>query len=224
MYRGGARGMAQSNFRRHWEDFRGRWQDKWNVGYPWGTSDGNMGNCDVNQISIQNGLLVLNTPARNNVGGVVSKDQFLYGTFSARMKIPAKMGTWPSFWLEHDPNPTQEIDVMELVGNNGNRFYSTLHITGSQTDQWRYNNGTPSLANDWHVYSVFWQPNLLTFSIDGNNFFSAKRTINQPMNIMLTNATMISGAVVWDGNMIDANTFPCTTYVDWVDIIPYGGG
>jgi len=98
------------------------------------------------------------------------KVEFTYGTVSARIKLPAGAGLWPAFWLLGKGRwpDTGEIDIMENVGAP-DWVSSALHGPG-------YSGNTPltkrtSLppkkdVTDWHVYSVDWKPQEITFKLD----------------------------------------------------------
>ena len=75
------------------------------------------------------------TSARLNTYG---KFNFTYGRVEARIKVSSTQGLWPAFWMlgadffdKRTPWPTcGEIDIMEHVGREPNRLYSTLHAPG----------------------------------------------------------------------------------------------
>jgi len=98
------------------------------------------------------------------------KMMFTYGTFSARMKIPAGAGLWPAFWLLGKgkwPN-CGEIDIMETVGDSS-WTSNALHGPG-------YFGNTPLAyrafspkgvdVTQWHVYSVDWTAARIVFKVD----------------------------------------------------------
>ncbi|TFF35355.1 glycoside hydrolase family 16 protein [Mucilaginibacter psychrotolerans] len=99
------------------------------------------------------------------------KMMFTYGTFSARMKIPAGGGLWPAFWLLGSGEWPEcgEVDIMETVGD-GSWTSNALHGPG-------YFGNTPLVhrnpfpkgidVTQWHVYTVDWTAKSLTFKVDG---------------------------------------------------------
>ena len=108
------------------------------------------------------------------------KVEFTYGTASARMKLPAGAGLWPAFWLlGTGPWPaTGEIDIMENVGDPA-WVSSALHGPG-------YSGDTPLVARapfpagqdvtGWHIYSVVWAPDTLTFRVDDRPIYVVPRS------------------------------------------------
>jgi beta-glucanase (GH16 family) len=105
---------------------------------------------------------------RVNTRGTV---EFTYGTAAARMKLPRGSGLWPAFWIlgVGDWPDTGEIDVMEYVGETG---WVSHALHGPS-----YHGDTPLVhrhafppdedATEWHVYSVDWAHDSLTFRVDG---------------------------------------------------------
>jgi beta-glucanase (GH16 family) len=122
------------------------------------------------------------TSARLNTHG---KFTFTYGRVEARIKVSSTQGLWPAFWLLGAdffdkrtawPN-CGEIDVMEHVGKEPNRVYSTLHAPayfgaggyGSPLDL-----GQPAAAQ-FRTFAVEWDSTHMTFSVDGARFFTVDR-------------------------------------------------
>ena len=99
---------------------------------------------------------------------------FGYGTITARIKMPAGQGLWPSFFLTGANSDTVgwpqsgEIDVVELPSTT-TTVYSTLHgpITGStNTQQAQLTATMPDLSAGYHNYWVTHLPNQITFGVD----------------------------------------------------------
>lgn len=122
------------------------------------------------------------TSARLNTYG---KFTFTYGRVEARIKVSSTQGLWPAFWMlgadffdQRRPWPyTGEIDIMEHVGKEPNRVYSTLHAPayfgaggyGSPLDL-----GQPA-SSAFRTFAVEWDSSHMTFSVDGNRFFTVDR-------------------------------------------------
>jgi beta-glucanase (GH16 family) len=100
-----------------------------------------------------------------------------YGHVEARIQVPNGSGLWPAFWMLGGGNwPTDgEIDIMEVVGRDPNRLFGTLHGPG-------YSGGA-SFGNSlvagspwyqaFHSYAVDWSPNLIVWTVDGQEYFRA---------------------------------------------------
>jgi beta-glucanase (GH16 family) len=99
------------------------------------------------------------------------KFMFTYGTISARIKSTAGDGLWPTFWIIGDGNWPEcgESDIMENIGDPSWTNHA-VHGPG-------YSGATPLLQRNyfakgtdvtkWHVYTLNWTADKLTFSIDG---------------------------------------------------------
>ena len=124
------------------------------------------------------------------------KQEFLYGRIEARLKVPAGEGLWPAFWtLGNDFHEvgwpqTGEIDIMEHVeGDNGRPWesFGTVHGPGYSGGQsigekvcldeagdavsCPLTSGTP-FSDDFHTYGVEWEPDRITWFLDGEPFGS----------------------------------------------------
>ncbi|HEX8867307.1 MAG TPA: discoidin domain-containing protein [Lentzea sp.] len=122
------------------------------------------------------------TSARLNTHG---KFSFTYGRVEARIKVSSTQGLWPAFWLlgadffdQRRPWPNcGEVDIMEHVGKEPNKVYSTLHApayfgaggAGSPLDL-----GQPA-SSAFRTFAVEWDSSHMTFSVDGNRFFTVDR-------------------------------------------------
>lgn len=139
---------------------------------------------------------------------------FTYGYAEARIKIPTGRGTFPAFWLwpanRQDP---PEIDIMEVLGQEPYKMYMTYHPPAG-ADLQGISDGV-DLSQDFHVFAVDWQPNLIIWYLDGvEKYRYAGVTPNTPMYPILNLA--IGGN--WAGAP-DANTvFPATMLVDYVRV------
>jgi hypothetical protein len=100
-----------------------------------------------------------------------------YGYFEARMKFPAGMGTWPSFWLlgvgslANPQTKYGEIDVVEFYGNQPNTAYAASHVwhrIGSEEPVGTLQASTVyGLSTGFHTYSVLVRSDLTTWYVDG---------------------------------------------------------
>jgi beta-glucanase (GH16 family) len=122
-------------------------------------------------------------PSERRFGGcmytsarVVSKDRmaFTYGLVRARIRLPRGRGMWPAFWTLGQ-NIDQvgwprcgEIDVMENFGKDPTVVQGTVHgpgYSGGAGITARHDAGA-SLADDFHVYSVHWEPDRIRWYLD----------------------------------------------------------
>lgn len=151
-------------------------------------SGGNLHIVAKKETKTQNGVRLNYTSARLN-----SKYAFTYGRVDVRAKLPLGNGTWPAIWtLGKNINEvgayfqTQgfgntnwpecgEIDIMEHGLHTTNSVSSALHTPSSSGNT--INTATKSLPNvskNFHIYSMNWSPNQITFMIDGNPYYTYK--------------------------------------------------
>ena len=109
-----------------------------------------------------------------------NKRDFLYGKVVVRAKVPAGKGLWPAIWMMpnkeslYGPWPRcGEVDIMEILGSETNRMYGTLHY-GLPHKQ---NQGTvkldkSSFADEFHEFSVEWEPGEIRWLLDGKKFLT----------------------------------------------------
>lgn len=112
---------------------------------------------------------------------LITKGQlaFTYGLVEARIKLPEGRGMWPAFWLLgqniDDVGWPQcgEIDVMENFGKDKTVVHGTVHGPGYSGfgGVTAAHHVTSSLADDFHLYAVRWEPNRIRWYFD-NTLYS----------------------------------------------------
>lgn len=176
------------------------------------------------------------TSGRINTQG---KHDFKYGYFECRAKVPTGKGYLPAFWMmPTDENlygqwpKCGEIDIMEVMGQETNRAYGTIHY-GEPHDQ---SQGTytvdakDNFADKYHTYACDWEPGKITWYIDGvkyheeSDWFSAKSgqgevtypaPFDQPFYMILNLA--VGGS--WVGYPDDSTTYADQQFaVDYVKV------
>ena len=120
-----------------------------------------------------------------------SKFAFLYGRVDIRAKIPVAQGTWPAIWtlgkninedggffdaiygttnwpacgeidiMEYGITPSQPINYVQSALHTPSSFGNTTNIGGTIAN---------NLGNDYHIYSMNWSPNQISFLLDGVSF------------------------------------------------------
>ncbi|MBX9807350.1 MAG: family 16 glycosylhydrolase [Flavobacteriaceae bacterium] len=122
-----------------------------------------------------------------------SKFAFKYGRVDVRAKLPIDSGTWPAIWmLGKNVNENGgyfdalygttnwpacgETDIMEhgiFSSRSINYIQSTMHTPSSHGNS--VNNGgivASDLANNYHIYSMNWSPNQISFLLDGVIYYT----------------------------------------------------
>jgi beta-glucanase (GH16 family) len=153
-----------------------------------------------------------------------------YGHFEASIKIPKGQGMWPAFWMLGDNigsvgwPQSGEIDIMENVGNTPNTTYGTIHGPGYSGANGVGGNKTigSALGDAFHTYAIDWSPNLIIWTLDGQEYFRATPAqigghtwvYDHPFSILLNVA--VGG--YWPGNPDAGTQFPQTMLVDYVRV------
>lgn len=156
-----------------------------------------------------------------------------YGRFEARIKIPAGQGMWPAFWMmgddiEHVDWPRcGEIDIMENVGKEPGIVHGSLHgpVRGSLPKDLMQSFALPaeqSFGDDFHLYGVEWQPDVIRFYVDSLSYASfdprspgsGAWVFDHPFFILLNVA--VGGD--WPGTPDTSTQFPQSMLVDYVRV------
>jgi Glycosyl hydrolases family 16 len=168
------------------------WQrapSKWFASTPYSTDgygDAKFGGAGDPPLSLAKGVLAIRASKTENgwVSGMLSSARpdgsgFLqrYGYFEARMKFPAGMGTWPSFWmlgagsLSRRGNKYAEIDVVEFYGNQPDTAYAATHVWAEigreEPGGTLQASVVRGLSETFHTYGVLVRDAFTTWYIDG---------------------------------------------------------
>ncbi|MBM6802654.1 carbohydrate binding domain-containing protein [Mediterraneibacter glycyrrhizinilyticus] len=199
-------------------------------------------------IYIKDGSLVLKPVENVSEDGSVSytsgrintqhKHDFKYGLFEARVKVPEGQGFLPAFWMmPTDENlygqwpRCGEIDIMEVLGNNTDTSYGTIHYGNPHSEsQGSYTLDEGSFSEEYHVFDVEWEPGKISWYVDGklihteDNWYSATEgqgeitypaPFDQPFYIILNLA--VGGN--WPGNPDDTTDIKNSAYyIDYVKV------
>jgi beta-glucanase (GH16 family) len=170
-----------------------------------------------------------------------SKFAFKYGRVDIRAKVPIDAGSWPALWMLpkniNEPGgffqptygtvnwPTSgEIDIMEhgiFPDKPINYIASAIH-TASSSGNTVNKGGTlvKNLGTDFHIYTVNFSPNQLTFLVDGVAYYTYNPAVKDKTTwpfdteqYILLNTAMggIAGA-------IPSNFAQCTMEIDYVRV------
>ena len=167
-----------------------------------------------------------------------NKTDFTYGKVVVSAKVPEGKGLWPAIWMM--PQDEQhygqwpkcgEIDIMEVLGDDTKTSYSTIHYGEPHAEQ----QGTRvldsgSYAEDFHEYSVEWEPGEMRFYTDDelvltvNDWFTAVQgedekpypaPFDQPFFVQMNLA--VGGD--WPGNPDDSTDFDKAEFeIDYVRV------
>lgn len=122
------------------------------------------------------------------------RQEWTFGRFEIRAKLPRGQGCWPAVWMLPTDSPygtwasSGEIDIMEAVnlgtpsdtsdvvpGTPETRVYGTLHY--GRTPPGNVHSGTSyrlpdgaSPADGFHVYALEWEANEIRWYVDGIHY------------------------------------------------------
>jgi beta-glucanase (GH16 family) len=212
-------------------------------GWGWGNGEQQYYTDRRENARLQNGLLVIEgrfervednyyTSARLKTEDL---QEFQYGYFEARIKVPEGAGMWPAFWMlgssfeRNEANPIEanwpeagEIDIMEYVGKEPDLIYGTLHGPGyagatGLGQRYKYED----VADDFHTYAIEWDFEGIRWFFDGEQYGEKTRDIvgdrwvfDQPFFFLLNLAL---GGTFPGPIGLDVE-FPKYMYVDYVRV------
>ena len=168
-----------------------------------------------------------------------NKKDFTYGKVVVSAKVPEGQGLWPAIWMMPQDESFYgqwpkcgEIDIMEVLGNQVDTAYATIHYGEPHAEQQGkvvLTDGK-TFANDFHEYSVEWEPGELRYYIDGNlcltvnDWFTAVKgedekpypaPFNQPFFVQMNLA--VGGN--WPGNPDETTDFSKAEFeIDYVRV------
>lgn len=125
----------------------------------------------------------------------VGKQEFHYGRFEARIKVPEGRGFLPVFSIEGDPSKFGSMplcgamDIMEILGRDTGVVYGSVHYgVTNVTEQglYRFSVGDDP-ATDFHTYSLEWEPGTIRWLVDGVEYFrcSEPEELNHPFHLSI---------------------------------------
>lgn len=173
-----------------------------------------------------------------------NKQTFTYGRFECRAKVPKGQGYLPAFWLmANDENVygqwprCGEIDCMEVMGQETNKAYGTLHYGNphSQSQGTYTITDGADFSDDFHIFTCDWEPGKIIWYVDGVKYHEESEwhsttvgqgtlaypaPFDQPFYIILNLA--VGGS--WVGNPNDETSFENNPYViDYVRVYQKDG-
>jgi len=217
--------------------------DKWNMqtgGNGFGNNELQYYTDTENNAMVDNGVLTI-TAREESVGGkdytsarinTEDKFDFKYGRIEARIKLPYGQGLWPAFWLLGSNVNTVswpacgEIDIVELVGGTvsggDNTCHSTLHWDDNGHAEYgeSYELEFGKFADDFHIFSVEWDSEVIRSYVDGIEYFVVDIT-PEGLSEFHENFFILLNVAVggnWPGSPNAETNFPQTMEVDYVRV------
>jgi beta-glucanase (GH16 family) len=167
-----------------------------------------------------------------------SKFAFTYGRVDVRAKLPFGDGTWPAIWtlgknINEDGGywdnqygtvgwpACGELDIMEHGLHPTNQVSVAIHTPSSYGGT--VNNSIQTLAdvaNNFHVYSMNWSPDKITFLIDGVGFYTYNPAVknDDTWPFYLEQYLLLNIAMGGNGGAIDPNFSQSSMVIDYVRV------
>jgi beta-glucanase (GH16 family) len=171
--------------------------------------------------------------------------QFLYGRFEIRAKIPVASGAWPAIWLQGNkwewPN-NGEIDIMEYYIKDGQPSIIANACWGSP-EQWKgvwdsavtpfshFTEKDPYWADKFHIWRMDWDKAFIHIYLDDEllNKIDLSKTQNQGYNgntenpfandvVGFKHYLLLNLAIGSNGGEPDDSQFPLRYYIDYVRV------
>lgn len=135
-----------------------------------------------------------------------SKDFYSYGLYEVVMKPIKNDGVVSSFFTYTGPsdnNPWDEIDI-EFLGKDTTKVQFNYFTNSKGNHEYIYDLGFDA-SEDFHTYGFDWQPDSITWYVDGEAVYTATESLpSTPSKIMMN---------VWPGKGVDSwlNAYDGTT-------------
>ena len=153
-----------------------------------------------------------------------------YGYFEINAKVPSGAGLWPAFWLlPVDDTWPPEIDAPEVLGNNTQTAYFSLHTTDSAwvaSQPGGYNGSTTTdsynsptdLSQGFHRYGVDWGPTQIIFYIDHRVVAWRPTPSDMHKPFYLVANLAVGGPGSWPGPPNAATVFPASLKIAGIEV------
>ncbi len=171
--------------------------------------------------------------------------EFMYGRFEIRAKIPVAMGSWPAIWLlgnQWEWPMNGEIDVLEYYLKNGTPSI-LANACWSSNQQWtavwnekviplnHFTANDPDWIDKFHIWRMDWDRNNIRLYLDDEllNDIDLSQTYNQGYNNNYQNPfntdtegfahyILLNLALGSNGGTPDNNAFPMKYKIDYVRV------
>ena len=163
----------------------------------------------------------------------IDLQEFQYGRIDIRAVLPKGQGIWPAIWMLGANYPSVgwpacgEIDIMELIGSNPSVVHGTIHFGQNWSQHSHVGQGTflpwtETFADEFHVFSIDWDENGITWILDGEPFYSVDNDVtgSQPYPFDNPFFFILNIAVggQWPGYPDATTEFPQFMAVDYVRV------
>jgi len=163
-----------------------------------------------------------------------NKGDWKYGRYDIRAKLPYGQGIWPAIWML----PTDwvyggwaasgEIDIMELIGNQPEKVYGTLHYGGAYPNNAHsgdsYKLATGNFAMNFHTFTLEWDTTQFRWYVDDilfstqTSWYSEANVYPAPFDQRFHLLLNVAVGGNWPGNPDNTTSFPQKMEIDYVRV------
>jgi len=203
----------------------------------WNSNAGTQATFEPAQVSVSNGALsvtAINQPSTDsagvtnpytsgmiNTGGIqgiqAASFSFTYGYVECRSQIAPGQGMWSALWMLPTNHLDQyELDVFENLGRLPTTDQGFYHVGTANAGAFDVPAGA-DLTAGYHTYGVDWEPNSITWYLDGKAVYSytnAGNIVNVPMYLILN----LDVGGPWAGPLTSASPAQSTWNVDYLRV------
>ncbi|MFT6809124.1 MAG: beta-glucanase (GH16 family) [Saprospiraceae bacterium] len=204
----------------------------------WGNAELQWYTDEQKNVAIQSGKLVMTATKSGafsfNSGRINTKGkrEFQFGRIDIRAKLPFGQGLWPAIWMlganidDVGWPASGEIDIMEMVGHLPHQVLGTAHWGPSGGANSTFKSGAFNLeenfSEQFHVFSIVWEENEITWYVDEQKFHTItpadmqgqEYRFNQPFYFLFNVA--VGGN--FPGNPDETTIFPQAMEIDYVRV------
>ncbi len=198
----------------------------------WGNNELQIYNRDY--VKVEGGNLVITAVKKGNQyfsGKINSKDklEFQYGSIEVRAKLATGMGFWPALWMlgadvdEVGWPASGEIDIMEYVGKEPGKVFTSLHTPASHGNTINTKKTKiEGIEEGFHVFRADWSEKDIKFYVDNTLVYTfvpkayddANYPFNKPFYFLINLA--VGGNL--GGAVVDDSSLPQKLYVDYIKV------
>ena len=147
---------------------------------------------------------------------------FTYGLFETYALLPGTPGPWTGIVLYPLDGGAGELDIEENGGSNTINVFQSIHyqVNGQNTGQ-SVTAAVSDYTQNWHNYAVNWQPDFITWYVDGvqtAQIATPANFINRAYYIAIDFAIQGNPNLGFDGVPDATSVFPSQMQIQWVRV------
>lgn len=141
-----------------------------------------------------------------------SMERYSYGFYSVKMKAAGASGVISSFFT-YTGRPWDEIDI-EFLGDDTTRVQFNYYTRGVGGHEYVYDLGFDA-SEGFHEYAFDWQPDSITWYVDGRAVYRATKNIPSTAGQIMVNIWNVADSNAnWAGKF-DPKSLPVSAEYQW---------